>query len=183
MNRFRIRCALLLSLAACGLLGSLSAVAQITHLEVDNDALVTLTLFSNGPDTQCGGSSTGPFVRVGANGDFANSEFQVPPGQELIVTDVVWSASANWSGGAATLRFFAFQPGSSFLRTVLNTPVVLEPENGSRVIGGTVNLTAGTRVATRRVLCVSRLSEQNNSTFVTGSGIRQAQVFGYLIDK
>lgn len=163
------------------------AAAQASQLAVPAADMVHLRLmgvefFFTSVETACSGIVTGPFVRVSPNGNLANSEFEVPAGRELVMTDVVWAASRSWQGRAAKVRLRSLAAsGSSAI--LFDTPYILEPDSGTRVITGSVNLTTGARLASRRKLCVEQISREAEVFARDNNALVQVEVYGYLIDK
>lgn len=148
-------------LALLVVLQSTPVTADITHLNVDHREIVHLVFDRRAGAPTCDGLSSGLFRIKEPSGGESQQEFIVPAGKELVITDVVWAAvpgtSAGWIDGRSLAgRLEVFTETGDKTGDVFDLPIVITPsgETGSYQ-GGSANLTAGLRIASRRILCPS----------------------------
>jgi hypothetical protein len=124
-------------------------------------------IYQGNPDTVCPfdatkGINARSFFRIWPSGARAQRPFIVPPGRDLVVTDVSWAApyflssTAPVVGASAMLKLAVHRPNGQHQIVVFESqPMAITPENASAQLGTTEYMTTGIRVGPWRVLCAA----------------------------
>ncbi len=116
--------------------------ARSTHVGVAPSDFVVLSTFDDGSSTD--------FRRVDAVGNRAATEFDVPDGQVLVVTDVDWSGDCGQAGDEPTLRLYVENVQTPTTRSIvfLQHQLINDGSSGSAGGGGASSIASGFIVRT-----------------------------------
>ena len=163
-----------------------SAFAQTSHLSqpIGNHVML-VTGYISGGSKGCLGGVGGPLVRVYPSGGTSSTEYVVPKGKILVLTDVEWRVILGDPKGGEALTLIISAEGSGYY-PFRSSVAVLTAEQanlgaGLAMLGASDQLTAGFQIGEGKRLCM-RLSYATGTVERDRIADPQVSLRGYLID-
>ena len=163
------------------------AAAQVSHQAQDISDHVVLRDGTLSGRTEAVCPPTASFkgkalFRLLPDGTVASDPFTVPPGRQLVITDVEWTVDALSTGlsltaGASVRTRLQIGSGSTFTTALLSRTVEVGAERGA--VSGSEQLTTGFAVGPGTAICPG--STEFGSNTVRSARLIELVLRGYLI--
>lgn len=169
------------SVAVYALALALPAWPGASHAKTHPGRVALVTVSAPGVD-ECGSFWTNRVLaQVAPDGSVANQEYVVPPGYELVVTDLDWTTTespSNFSQG--TVQYFDVVLGAPPHPAVFQAATTIDADLAAAgTTRGNAALTTGFRVGPGVVICPSA---STNTSYNSGANtVTSLAVRGYLV--